>query len=106
MALMCHYISTRQVFERKFKNARLLSSNAHAEGVDLSQYTDFVVAGTDFSGAKHAQRRERGINMMRKGEVTVHFVITNGGISRPVYNAVTSKKDFNLSQYRKWRGTL
>ena len=103
LALMCHYVSTRQVFERKFKNARLLSSNAHAEGVDLSGYSDFVVAGTDFSGAKHAQRRERGINMMRRGDVTVHFIVTNGGISRDVYRTVTDKKDFNLALYRRWR---
>jgi hypothetical protein len=106
LALMCHYISTRKVFERKFKNATLLSSNAHAEGVDLSGYSDFVVAGTDFSGAKHAQRRERGVNMMRQGNAVVHFIVTNGGISREVYKAVTSKKDFNLAQYRKWRGSL
>ena len=57
LALMCHYVNTRRVFERKFKKARLLSSNAHAEGVSLADYTDFVVAGTDFSGAKHAQRQ-------------------------------------------------
>ena len=106
LALMCHYVSTRMVFERKFKKARLLSSNAHAEGVDLSRYNDFVVAGTDFSGAKHAQRRERGINIMRQGDATVHFIVTNGGISREVYNRVTDKKDFNLALYRHWRGTL
>ena len=106
LALMCHYVSTRRVFERKFKKARLLSSNAHAEGVDLSGYTDFVVAGTDFSGAKHAQRRERGINMMRQGDTTVHFIVTNGGISREVYKTVTDKKDFNLALYRRWRGEL
>jgi hypothetical protein len=102
LALMSHYVSTRQVFERKFQNARLLSSNAHAEGVDLSGYT-LVVAGTDFSGAKHAQRRERGINMMRQGNADVHFVVTNGGISREVYKTVTQKKDFNLALYRRWR---
>ena len=106
LALMCHYVSTRMVFERKFKKARLLSSNAHAEGVDLSGYVDFVVAGTDFSGAKHAQRRERGINIMRQGDATVHFIVTNGGISREVFNRVTEKKDFNLALYRRWRGTL
>jgi hypothetical protein len=104
LALMCHYVSTRHVFERKFKNATLLSSNAHAEGVDLSGYKDFVVAGTDFSGAKHAQRRERGINMMRRGDAVVHFIVTNGGISREVYKTVTDKKDFNLALYRRWRG--
>jgi hypothetical protein len=104
LALMSHYVSTRQVFERKFKKARLLSSNAHAEGVDLSGYTDFVVAGTDFSGAKHAQRRERGINMMKRGDAVVHFIVTNGGISREVYKTVTDKKDFNLALYRRWRG--
>lgn len=106
LALMSHYVSTRRVFERKFKKARLLSSNAHAEGVSLADYTDFVVAGTDFSGAKHAQRRERGINIMRQGDATVHFIVTNGGISREVYKAVTDKKDFNLALYRRWRGEL
>ena len=105
LALMSHYVSTRNVFERKFKKARLLSSNAHAEGVDLSGYK-LVVAGTDFSGARHAQRRERGINMMKRGDSIVHFIVTNGGISREVYKAVTDKKDFNLALYRRWRGTL
>jgi hypothetical protein len=104
LALMAHYVSTRQVFERKFKKARLLSSTAHAEGVDLSGYSDFVVAGTDFSGAKHAQRRERGINMMRQGNCTVHFIVTDGGVSREVYKTVTQKKDWNLALYRRWRG--
>ena len=106
LALMCHYVSTRRVFERKFKKARLLSSNAHAEGVSLADYTDFVVAGTDFSGAKHAQRRERGVNMMKRGDSVVHFIVTNGGISREVYKTVTDKKDFNLALYRRWRGEL
>jgi hypothetical protein len=105
LALMSHYVSTRNVFERKFKKARLLSSNAHAEGVDLSGYK-LVVAGTDFSGARHAQRRERGINMMKRGDSIVHFIVTNGGISREVYKTVTDKKDFNLALYRRWRGTL
>ena len=74
--------------------------------VSLADYTDFVVAGTDFSGAKHAQRRERGINIMRQGDATVHFIVTDGGISREVYKAVTDKKDWNLAQYRRWRGEL
>ena len=102
LALMSHYVSTRKVFERKFKKARLLSSNAHAEGVSLAGFT-LVVAGTDFSGAKHAQRRERGINMMRQGDATVHFIVTDGGISRDVYKTVTGKKDYNLALYRRWR---
>ena len=49
---------------------------------------------------------ERGINIMRQGDVTVHFIVTNGGISREVFNRVTEKKDFNLALYRRWRGTL
>ena len=106
LALMCHYVSTRMVFERKFKKAKLLSSNAHAEGVSLADYTHFVVAGTDFSGAKHAQRRERGINMMKRGDSIVHFIVTDGGISREVFNRVTEKKDFNLALYRRWRDKL
>jgi biotin synthase-related radical SAM superfamily protein len=79
-----------------------LSSNAHAEGVSLAGYT-LVIAGTDFSGARHAQRRERCINIMLQGDVTVHMIVTNGGISREVYKTVTDKKDFNLALYRRWR---
>lgn len=101
LALMCHYKSTRLKLEKHFKHASLFSSTAHAEGVSLADFEHFVIVGTCFSGAKHVQRRERGINLNKKGGSTVHHIVTDDGISAKVYEAVSKKHDFTLQMYRR-----
>lgn len=103
LALMCHYKSTRMKLEKHFKRAQIFSSTAHAEGVSLADFEHFVIVGTCFSGAKHVQRRERGININKKTGSVVNHIVTDDGISRAVYNAVSKKKDFNLQMYRRTR---
>lgn len=103
LALMCHYKSTRDKLKKHFKNAQIFSSTAHAEGVSLAHFKHFVIVGTCFSGAKHIQRRERGINMNKTDGSTVHMIVTDDGISQAVYDAVSKKRDFNLRMYRNER---
>lgn len=103
VACMVHYKSTRMKMEKHFKRMKLFSSTAHAEGVSLADFEHFIIVGTCFSGAKAVQRRERGININKKTGSVVNHILTDGGISQAVYDAVSEKKDFNLSMYRKVR---
>ena len=98
-AIMAHYRSTRQKFDAFYPS--IYSSNAHAEGVDLSHYKHFVIVNGDYSGAKFVQRRERITNMNVKSERVVHHITTNG-LSKDIYEAVSRKRDFNLGSFRQF----
>ena len=100
VGFMCHFKATREKLRKHFKHAQLYSSNAHAEGVNLSHLTHFVIVNSDYSGAKFIQRRERATNINRNTPVIVHHIVTNGGISNAVYGALSNKKDFTLALYR------
>ncbi len=101
LVVMAHYRSTRQKLERHFPV--VLSSDAHAEGVDLSMYDNFVIVNSAYSGAKFIQRRERVVNINRTTPATVHHILTDAGISRDVYEAISSKRDFNIRMFRRVR---
>jgi len=100
---MVHYRSTKVKLEKVFKQAQVYSSNAHAEGVNLAHLKHFVIVNSDFSGAKFVQRRERITNLTRNTEAIVHHIVTDGGISKPLYNTLKDKRDFTLSLYKRIR---
>lgn len=99
VGIMCHFIGEQKVLKSIFKNAKIYSSNAHAEGVDLSHLEHFIIYSSDYSGAKFVQRRERIINMQGSNTTTVHHLLVKGGVSEQVYNAVSNKLDFNNSLF-------
>ena len=103
LGLMCHFRSTRLKLEKRFKRASIYSSNAHAEGVNLAHLDNFVIVNSDYSGAKFIQRRERITNIMRDTAAVVHHIVTDGGISKAVYDTLKGKRDFTLQLYRKHR---
>lgn len=103
IAYMTHFRSTRKKLSQRFKKAQLLSSIANAEGVDLSHMRHFVIVNTGYSGSKFAQLRERITNMNRTTPAIVHHIITDGGVSADVYQAVSMKKDYNLAAFRSKR---
>lgn len=95
VGIMAHFVYERTLLEKHFKNAKIFSSNAHAEGVDLSYLTHFIIFSSDYSGAKFVQRRERIANINGSNTNTVHHLIIKNGISDQVYRAVSKKKNFN-----------
>lgn len=101
LALMAHYRSTRRLLSAHFPGALILSSDGHAEGVDLSHIDNLVIVNSGYSGAKFIQRRERGVNINNKTDATVHHITTDAGISRLVYSRVSEKLDFNLAMFRR-----
>lgn len=101
VGIMCHFIGERNLLKKHFKNARIYSSNAHAEGVDLSDLKHFIILSSDYSGAKFIQRRDRIVNINGSNTNLVNHILVKKAISEQVYNKVSKKEDFNNSTYIK-----
>ena len=101
VGIMCHFIGERKLLQRKFKYAKIYSSNADAEGVDLSHLKHFVILSSDYSGAKFIQRRDRIVNINGSNTTTVNHILVKNAISEQVYKRVSKKEDFNNSTYER-----
>lgn len=101
IGIMCHFIAERQKLGKIFKHAQLFSSNAHAEGVDLSHLKHFIIYSSDYSGARFVQRRERIVNINGSNTTTVHHILVKKAISDQVYNLVSKKRDFNNETFEE-----
>ena len=100
VGIMCHFIGERNKLENYFNHASIYSSNAHAEGVDLSHLKHFIILSSDYSGAKFIQRRERIANINGSNSTTVHHILVKGAISEQVYKTTSNKRDFNNKVFR------
>lgn len=99
LGIMCHFIGERILLEKHFRKAKIYSSNAHSEGVDLSHLSSFVILSSDYSGAKFIQRRERIVNINGSNTLHVHHILVKKAISEQVYKRVSKKQDFNNETY-------
>jgi len=99
IGIMCHFVGERNVLERKFRRAKIYSSNAHAEGVDLSHLRHFIILSSDYSGAKFIQRRDRIVNVNGSNTLVVNHILVKKAISDQVYKRVSKKEDFNNKTY-------
>jgi hypothetical protein len=101
LGIMCHFVGERILLEKHFRKAKIYSSNAHSEGVDLSHLSSFVILSSDYSGAKFIQRRERIININGSNTLLVHHILVKKAISEQVYKRVSKKQDFNNETYER-----
>lgn len=101
ISIMSHFIHERELLKKHFKNAVIYSSNANAEGVDLSHSKYFIIYSSDYSGAKHIQRRERIININGSNTLKVIFLLVKSAISQQVYAATSKKLDFNNAMFKR-----
>ncbi|HED5116014.1 TPA: hypothetical protein R4958_001416 [Campylobacter jejuni] len=99
VGIMCHFREEANKLRKHFSKAKIYSSSAHAEGVDLSNLRYFIIYSSDYSGAKFVQRRERIININGSKTLYVHHLLVRKAISDQVYKAVKNKMDFNNSTY-------
>lgn len=97
--IMCHFIGERRLLEKRFKKAKIYSSSAHSEGVDLSHLKNFVILSSDYSGSKFIQRRDRIVNINGSNTTIVNHILVKKAISEQVYKKVSKKEDFNNSTY-------
>jgi len=101
-AVMAHFRATQRMLREA--GWTVFSSQAHAEGVDLSEYHSLVIVNAGYSGAKHTQRRERLVNLNKHRDKTVvHHITVESGLSPEVYKSVSKKLDFNLQSFRAWK---
>ncbi|NCB01181.1 MAG: hypothetical protein EOM67_03315 [Spirochaetia bacterium] len=101
LGIMCHFLGERKLLEKHFKKAKIYSSNAHSEGVDLSHLSSFVILSSDYSGAKFIQRRERIVNINGSNTLHVLHILVKNAISEQVYKKVSKKEDFNNETYKR-----
>lgn len=100
VAIMTRWIGQRKIFEKEFKNALILSSHSHAEGVELSHIEHLIIASMDYSTARFQQRNARQASMHRKTPINVHILMTRGNVSEAVFEAVALKhKDFKARMF-------
>jgi len=100
IGIMSHYINERELLKKYFKHAKIYSSNASAEGVDLSHLEHFIIISSDYSGSKFIQRRERIVNINGSNTLIVNHILVRNAISDQVFQAVSKKMDFNNSCYQ------
>lgn len=101
IGVMCHFKGERALLNEHFNHIQVYSSNAHAEGTDLSHLRYFVILSSDYRGSKFVQRKERIINTEGSNTTEVHHILVKGAVSDQVYKKTSKKEDFNNSTYER-----
>ncbi|EAK7296976.1 hypothetical protein FBF91_08195 [Campylobacter upsaliensis] len=104
VAIFYNFKAEKALLSKYFKEAKLLQSTSHAEGVDLHKIDFSIIYSMNYSAAKYTQRRARQCNMKRASPIRVIFPLTKEGMSKAVYHRVAvEKKNFTASYYEKLR---
>ena len=70
------------------------------EGISLRKADCLVYYNIDFSATSYWQSRDRMTTKERNAS-DVYWIFSKGGIEKDVYRAVTKKKDYTLSHFKK-----
>ena len=70
------------------------------EGISLKQAEYLVYYNIDFSATSYWQSKDRMTTKDRL-ENNVYWIFSEGGIERDIYKAVTKKKDYTVSHFKK-----
>ncbi len=87
---------SKRVFLSQFQSGR--------EGINLSAADCLVCVNIDFSAITYFQVRARLQSKDRQKEAAVHWIFSENGIEDKIYRAVSNKKDYTLSYFRKDEG--
>ena len=87
------------VFEETDKSIALQIVSGR-EGISLRQAKCLVYYNIDFSATSYWQSRDRMTTKDRL-ENNVYWIFSRGGIEKKIYKAVTNKKDYTLSHFKK-----
>jgi len=87
------------VFEDTDKNIALQIVSGR-EGISLKQADYLVYYNIDFSATSYWQSKDRMTTKDRPAN-NVYWVFTKGGIEQDIYKAVTKKKDYTVSHFKK-----
>ena len=70
------------------------------EGISLRKAEALVYYNIDFSATSYWQSRDRMTTKDRL-ESDVYWIFTKGGIEKDIYDAVSKKKDYTLSHFKR-----
>ena len=70
------------------------------EGISLRKADSLVYYNIDFSATSYWQSRDR-MTTKERLESDVYWVFSKGGIEKDIYKAVTKKKDYTLSHFKR-----
>ena len=87
------------VFEDTDKNIALQIVSGR-EGISLKKASALVYYNIDFSATSYWQSRDR-MTTKERLKSDVYWIFSKGGIEKQIYKAVTKKKDYTLSHFRK-----
>jgi len=99
--ILSAFIGERDLLRKHFPQATVESVISKAEGVDYSHADVFILTSLTFSGAKYTQVVERTVNVNNNHIVPVNILVSDNAISHDVYEAVTNKRNFNISNYKQ-----
>lgn len=71
------------------------------EGINLSTADCLVFMNIDFSAVSYWQARARLQSKDRETEAKIYWVFAKDGIERKIYEAVSKKKDYTLSYFKR-----
>ena len=86
-------------FDNSNKNIALQIVSGR-EGISLAKAKYLVYFNIDFSAVSYWQSRDRLTTMERTAN-DVYWIFSKGGIESKIYKAVSNKKDFTLSVFKK-----
>ena len=86
-------------FDNSNKNIALQIVSGR-EGISLANAKYLVYFNIDFSAVSYWQSRDR-LTTMERTTNNVYWVFSKGGIENKIYKAVSNKKDFTLSVFKK-----
>ena len=87
------------VFEDTDKNIALQIVSGR-EGISLKKASALVYYNIDFSATSYWQSRDR-MTTKERLKSDVYWIFSKGGIEKQIYKAVTKKKDYTLSDFKK-----
>jgi len=70
------------------------------EGISLKKAECLIYYNIDFSATSYWQSRDR-MTTKERLENDVYWIFSKGGIEKKIYQAVTNKKDYTLSHFKK-----
>jgi hypothetical protein len=70
------------------------------EGISLRNADYLVYYNIDFSATSYWQSRDR-MTTKDRGNNTVYWVFSKGGIEKDIYKAVSKKKDYTINHFKK-----
>lgn len=103
IAIMAHFIAERDLLTKTFPKTLILSSDGHAEGVDLHKTEKLLVYSMSFKTSKYTQRLARQANHLRDTPIVVDILVADKpGIGYDVYESVAVKKEnFDKHSYER-----